>query len=281
MDLMTILGWIIGFGLTLISIMLNSDPETGKYILITKQLISFWNVPSVAIVFGGTLGALMVSYPLSTFKKIGKHFKVLILPKKYDPYIYIEQIVTFAKEARMNGLLAIEDKLNETEDRFLKNALLLVVDSVEPDKVKALLEMELDYFTDRHMQDIAFYNKASEYSPAFGMVGTLIGLINLLGNLTDQDSLATNMSVALVTTFYGVLLANLWFKPMANKLKIRHDEEYLCKTIISEGVQAIQDGDNPKFIEEKLIRLLPGSQVSKVMSSDGSQGQKENKKRKK
>ena len=281
MDLMTVLGWIIGVGLTLISIMLGSDPETGKLILITKQLISFWDVPSVAIVVGGTLGALMVSYPLSTFKKIGKHFKVVIFPKKYNPYIYIEQIVTFAKEARMNGLLAIEDKLNETEDRFLKNALMLVVDSVEPDKVRSLLEMELDYFTDRHMQDIAFYNKASEYSPAFGMVGTLIGLVNLLGNLSDQESLATNMAVALITTLYGVLLANLLFKPMANKLKIRHDEEYLCKTIISEGVQAIQDGDNPKFIEEKLIRLLPGSQVSKLMTSGGSDGQKENKKKKK
>lgn len=281
MDLMTILGWILGIGLTLVSIMLGSDPETGKIIIITKQLMSFWDVPSLAIVVGGTVGSLMVSYPLSTFTKIGKHFKVVLFPEKHDPYIYIDQIVTFAKEARMNGLLAIEDKLNETEDRFLKNALLLVVDSVEPDKVKTLLEMELDYFTDRHMQDIAFYNKASEYAPAFGMVGTLIGLVNLLGNLSDQESLATNMAVALITTLYGVLLANLWFKPMANKLKIRHDEEYLCKTIISEGVQAIQDGDNPKFIEEKLIRLLPDSQTSKVMLADGTYGQKENKKRKK
>ena len=136
---------------------------------------------------------------------------------------------------------------------------MLVVDSVEPEKIKAVLENELDYLEDRHAQAQGFYLKMAEYAPAFGMAGTLIGLINLLANMSDADALAANMAVALVTTFYGVILANLIGKPIANKLKKRHEEEMLCKVIIKEGVQSIQDGDNPQFIEEKLMRLLPST----------------------
>lgn len=254
------------------SIMLGTDPETGKYFFTTSTLSGFWDLPSVAIVIGGTVAALLASYPMKSFAKIPKHLKIAIFPKRYNPQQYIEQIVDFAKEARINGLLALEDKLNDTKELFLKNSLLLVIDSVEPEKLKALLAAELDYMDDRHSQDIGFYLKASEFSPAFGMVGTLIGLINLLGNLSDSDALATNMAVALVTTFYGVILANLIFKPIANKLKIRHEEEYLCKMIICEGVQAIQDGDNPNFIQEKLVRLLPEYSIKGALKSEKDGG---------
>lgn len=267
MDITTIIGWILGTVLVVGSVMLGQDPETGKTILIASNLIDFWDVPSVAIVFGGTFSALLASYPLKSFLKIPKHFKIAIFPPKYNPQEYIQQIVGFAKEARINGLLALEDKLSDTKDVFLKNSLLLVIDSVEPEKLRSLLESELDYMEERHAADMSFYLKGSDYAPAFGMVGTLIGLINLLGNLTDTDALAANMAVALITTFYGVMLSNLIFKPVASKLKIRHDEEYLCKMIISEGVQAIQDGDNPNFIHEKLTRLLP-KYMSKTSSKE-------------
>ncbi len=254
MDILSIFGWIFSIVLVIGSIMLNTD---NGFEFIPKQLEGFIDIPSVAIVFGGTIAALMISFPGKSFKKVLKHLKIVILPKKYDPQKYIEQIVEFAKEARVNGLLALEDKLSETKDKFLKNSLLMVVDSVEPEKVRMMLNKELDSLEERHYQDMEFYTKASEYAPSFGMAGTLIGLINLLANMEDQAKLASSMSVALVTTFYGVLLANLFFKPVGNKLKIRHDEEYLCKLIISEGVQAIQDGDNPNFIQEKLTKLLP------------------------
>lgn len=270
MDFMSAIGWILAVVLVVGSIMLGEDPNTGKAILDAKQLIGFWDPASVAIVVGGTITAMMVSYPLKQFAKIPKHLKIVLFPQKYDPKAYIEQILFFAKEARINGLLALEDKLNEVQDPFLKNSLLLVVDSVEPEKVKSLLNNELDYLEERHGMDMAFYAKGSEFAPAFGMVGTLIGLINLLANLSDSDALASSMSVALVTTFYGVILANVLFKPIGNKLKMRHEEEYLCKMIISEGVQAIQDGDNPAFIEEKLMRLLPSK-----LSAAGVQKSKE------
>ncbi len=271
MDLLSILGIILGFGLMILSILMGDGPNDTT-ILIPSQLEGFWDPASVMVVLGGTIAALMVSFPLKSFAKIPKHLKIIFAPKKYNPQKYIEQIVFFAKEARINGLLALEDKLNETKDAFLKNSLLLVVDSVEPEKVRTLLNNELEYMDERHSQDMAFYNKASEYAPAFGMAGTLIGLINLLANMTDQDALAANMSVALVTTFYGVLLANLLFKPIANKLKARHEEEYLCKMIISEGVQAIQDGDNPTFIQEKLTRLLPAYSLKGELK--GANGEK-------
>ncbi len=259
MDLLSLLGWILAAAFISISIMLGKNPETGNYMLAIKQFIGFIDPGSIMIVVGGTISSLMVSFPLSDFAKIPKHLKIVIFPSKYNPIEYIEQITTFAKEARINGLLALEDKLNQVNDPFLKNSLLLVVDSVEPEKVKELLNNELDYLDERHAQGLSLYLKASDYAPAFGMIGTLVGLINLLANLQDSDSLAANMSVALVTTFYGVIMANVIFKPIASKLKKRHEEEYLCKMIISEGVQSIQDGDNPTFIQDKLMRLLPTS----------------------
>ncbi|MCM1226935.1 MAG: motility protein A [Clostridium sp.] len=253
MDILSILGLVFGLGFIFYSIIMGD----GFTDIDLKQFGQFVDPPSIMIVLGGTIAALMVSFPLKSFAKIPKHLKVIFAPKKYNPQEYIEQIVFFAKEARINGLLALEDKLSETKDKFLKNSILLVVDSVEPEKVRALLNKELDYLDDRHSQDMAFYAKASDYAPGFGMIGTLIGLINLLANLEDTAALTANMAVALVTTFYGSLLSNLIFKPIASKLKVRHEEEYLCKMIISEGVQAIQDGDNPNFIQEKLTRLLP------------------------
>ena len=145
MDLLSLLGLILGAGFIVVSILLGEDPTTGAQTLLPEQLSGFWDLPSVMIVFGGTIASLMISFPLKSFAKIPKHLKIIFAPKKYNPQNYIEQIVYFAKEARINGLLALEDKLNNTQDKFLKNSLLLVVDSVEPEKVRALLNKELGY----------------------------------------------------------------------------------------------------------------------------------------
>ncbi len=262
MDIMTIIGWVFGIALMIVGMVLNKTTlESGDviYEFLWGNLTSFFDPTSIAIVLGGTFAALMISYQMKAFTKIGKHMKILFFPAKYDPYKYITELVEFAKEARVNGLLALEDKLNATKDEFLRNSLMLVVDSVDPEKVKILLETELDYLDDRHSQDRAFYEKGAAFAPSFGMIGTLIGLINLLKSLDDPSAIGPAMAVALITTLYGSFMANLFFNPIANKLKVRHEEEYLCKLIISEGVQAIQAGENPRFIEEKLIQLLPKS----------------------
>lgn len=272
MDLSSILGWVLGIILIIVGTMLGKDPASGKVLVEAGNLKNFFDPTSVVIVIGGVICALMISFPGKVFKKIPKHLKIVVMPTKYNPEAYIAQLVEFAKEARINGLLALEDKLQDVEDQFLKNSLMLVVDSVEPEKVKMLMETELEYLDERHAQDRAFYDKAAGYAPAFGMIGTLIGLVNLLKNLEDIEMVAPNMAVALVTTFYGTILANLIFAPISNKLKARHEEEYLCKMIISEGVQSIQAGDNPNFIQEKLTQLLPSTMIANSELLEGEGG---------
>lgn len=217
---------------------------------------SFIDIPSIAITVGGAFAALMIAFPLSSWTKLGKWFRIVFLPNKYDPADYIDQIVDFAKEARIKGLLSLEDKLSTTNDAFLKSSLMLVVDSVEPEKVHDLLEAELDKMDERHGEGKSFMEQGSAFAPGFGMIGTLIGLVNMLKDMSDPNSIGPAMATALLTTLYGSMLANLLFSPMSNKLQIRHDEEYLCKELIGRGVEAIQAGENPKFIEEKLNMLI-------------------------
>lgn len=282
-DLMSLLGWVCGVLLIVFGIIVQMpDAQKGlEFALNWINLKSFSDVNSILIVVGGTLAALMVSYPIQYFTKIPGHLKIILFPTKYNVREYIRQIVEMAKVARGDGILALEDKLKEISDPFFKNSLNLVIDAVDAEKVKMLLETELDYMDDRHAQDRAFYAKGSAYAPAFGMIGTLIGLINLLKNLDDANAIAPAMSVALVTTFYGSVLSNLVFAPISNKLKVRHDEEYLCKMIVCEGVQAIQAGDNPRFIEDKLTQLLPGKLAQMVGEDEEGAGGKKGKKNKK
>ena len=276
MDITTIIGWVLGIGVLVFGIMYDKgDPENGVAAqMIVDNLFNFIDVPSIAVVLGGCISGLMVAFPLNILAKIPRHLKIMFLPTKYRPQDYITQIVDLATEARINGLLSLEGKLNETKDELLKSSMMLVVDAVEPDKVKQLLETELEYLDERHAQDRAFYDKAGAFGPAFGMIGTLMGLVNLLKQLSDPDKIAPAMALALVTTFYGSCLANMIFIPMSNKLKVRHEEEYLCKMIIAEGVQSIQAGDNPRFIEEKLTNLIPGIMAKKMGGGGGGKEKK-------
>lgn len=268
MDLMSVIGWLGGAILIVFGITFDADTTT----LVWVNLENFWDLNSVIVVAGGVIAALMVSFPFSCFIKIPRHLKIIFFPTKYNPQSYIDDIVALAEEARMNGLLSLETKLEETSDAFLKSSMMLVVDAVDAEKVKNILETELEYLDERHAQDRAFYDKASAYSPAFGMLGTLMGLINLLKKLDDPDMIPPAMALALVTTFYGTVLSNLIFTPISNKLRIRHEEEYLCKMIVTEGVQSIQAGDAPRFLREKLEQLIPGFLVAKGMDGNSGEG---------
>lgn len=252
---MSILGLILAAGFVTFGMVFDSETMHVMW----GNMKAFADPTSLAITVGGTIGVLMISFPLNYFKKIGKHIKIVVKPEKFDTSQYIRQIVEIATEARMKGLLSLEDKLVDIKDPFLHNSLLLVVDSVDMEKVRSLMETELEQLDERHALDREFYERGAAAAPAFGMIGTLIGLILMLGNMSDVDKLAQGMAVALITTLYGSLLANIFFIPMSAKLKARHDEEFLCKTLIMEGVTAIQEGENPKFIEEKLYKLLPNS----------------------
>ena len=276
MDFLSILGFILAVGL--VGFGMTFDQEAMK--LVFTNIKAFVDVPSMAITIGGTIGVMMISFPAGAFRKIGSHLKIIVRPYAFNPAQSISQIVGLATEARMKGQRSWENKLNEIDEPFLHNSLMLVVDSVDSEKVRKAMETELEQLDERHALDRRFYEKAASYAPAFGMIGTLVGLILMLGNMSDVDALAKGMAVALITTLYGSLLANIIFLPMASKLKARHEEEFLCKQLVMEGVLAIQEGENPKFIEEKLFKLLPASykKAEEDKEKDG-QRKKDNKKR--
>lgn len=249
-----------------------------------SSLVNFWNFQSVIIVIGGTFAAILASFSFSSLKAIPSHMKVISSKDPHNPNAYIDAIVKCAEIARKNGLLALEEHANEQEDPFLKSSLLLIVDAIDADKVRAMLEGDLGYMNTRHEEAVSIYEKGAALSPAFGMIGTLIGLINMLAGLdlnaeNGTESLTSGMAVALITTFYGSMLANVFFTPIANKLQLRHEREVLCKEIVIEGILSIQSGENPKFIREKLISFL--SESDKASLSDSSNDDDDDEKKKK
>ncbi|WP_352400332.1 motility protein A [Anaerotignum sp.] len=246
MDLTTFIGVIAGFALVVFGIKL-------------ENLGNFWDFSSVLIVIGGTFAALIASYPARVLKQLPKQFKI-IMKNPYNPMEFIDELHELAIIARKNGLLALEEKANSMQDPFFREGLMLIVDSTTPQQVNEILNNTMDHIEERHSEIIEFYEKGASYAPAFGMVGTLIGLVNMLMSMNMEDGadgISTNMGIALITTFYGSLLANLFFMPIAKKLQVRSDEELLCRKIIIEGILAIQAGENPTFLKEKLITYLP------------------------
>lgn len=255
MDLLYILGMVFAFALMFFGMVFSKD--TG---INFGNLGNFIDIQSLAITVGGTFASLMMGFSGTFFKNIPRHLKIILSPAKNDPLALIQTIGEFAKEARIKGLLSLDSKLQETDDEYLKKSMQLIVDAVDAEKVRTILESELESLEERHMQGMSFYLKGAAFAPAFGMIGTLIGLVNMLKQMEDPDSIGPAMAVALLTTLYGSMLANILFNPIANKLKVRHDDEMLCKQIVCEGVFAIQAGENPRFIEEKLLLMLEAKQ---------------------
>ncbi len=221
------------------------------------QLDWFFDPGSIMIVVGGTLGAVIASYPIQDLKKLPTLIKLAIRKSDTDYTKQVNEIVEMADIARKKGILALEEKLEGISDPFIKNGVMLIMDGTDPELVKSMMETQ-SYFTDeRHAKFITIFETASTCAPAFGMVGTLIGLINMLKNLgSDMSTIGPAMATALITTFYGVILANLVFNPIAAQLRARNAEELLCKDIIIEGILSIQDGENPRVIEDKLKSFI-------------------------
>ena len=236
------------------------------------NLWNFFDAASIFIVIGCTLAIVVASFPASTLSSIPKHFGVMLNAGKFNPMTYIDQLVDLAQTARKNGLLALEGKANEQEDPFFKQAIMLIVDANDPDKVRAILENDIDCMSARHEDAAGLYDKASSVAPAFGMVGTLVGLINMLAGMDPTSgggNLGKDMGTALITTLYGCILAHMIFGPIANNLRIRDSEEVLCKQIIVEGIMSIQSGENPKALREKLLTYIPQGQRTAASDSGG------------
>jgi len=181
----------------------------------------------------------------------------------------ISMIVTFSEKARREGLLALEDDLDELEDEFLRKGIQLVVDGTDPEIIRNIMETELNNMQSRHGEGIKIFEDWGIFAPAFGMIGTLIGLILMLSNIEDKSAIGPGMSTALITTLYGALLANLVFITIANKLSYVNDQEILLREIMIEGTLSIQSGDNPRIVKEKLISFLPSDVRAQVEEETG------------
>ena len=247
-------------------------------LLTPTQVRNFWDPASVFITIGCTILIIVASFPPSALKDIPKHFKILLNTKGNDPLAIIDELVELAQVARKNGLLALEEKGNQQENPFFKQCIMLIVDNNDADQVKEIMMNDIEQASDRHDAGAGMYDKAGSVAPAFGMVGTLVGLINMLKAMDVESgggNLGPAMATALVTTLYGCVLAHMIFGPIAVQLRQRDEEEVLCKLIIVEGIMSIQSGANPKFLREKLLTFVAQRQRDGGGGKKGSGGGEE------
>lgn len=225
---------------------------------VVKALFSFIDMPSVVITIGGSLSAtLTMSSSIGDFLKGFKSFGIAMKNVDYDESAKIKQIIDLSNVARKEGLLALEEAANTSiDDDFMKKGVLLIVDGTDPEFVRSILETELECMESRHKSIISFWQNFASMGPAWGMIGTLIGLILMLQDLNDVSSVGPAMAVALITTFYGSLIANWIATPVATKLQEKNAAEVMIKTIVVEGLLSIQAGENPRIIEEKLKSFI-------------------------
>lgn len=241
-----LIGVVVGVTLIVVSIM--SSGPLGRFI----------DGPSFIITFFGSLCALLISFPLKTLMKIPALLKKLMLMPDDDRAALVETMVEISKKMRSQGVLSIESDIDELDNEILVYGLEMVVDGKDRDTIKEILEVELEQTEDRHSIGQEVFNKWGEYAPSFGMIGTLIGLIAMLGDLQDPSTIGVGMATALLTTLYGAFLANMIFLPIAKNLEIQTANEVKTYEMVIEGVLALQEGQNPRVIEQKL-----GSFISK------------------
>ncbi|MCR4425780.1 MAG: motility protein A [Firmicutes bacterium] len=216
----------------------------------------FWDLKSLLITVGGTFAAVTMSFSLAQVSGVLRITRVAFTSRERDPLDVIQRLVSLAEKARREGLLALEDSATEEADEFLKRGIQLVVDGTDPELVRDILETDLSYLEDRHRIGKRVFDSITAYAPAFGMIGTLIGLVLMLRKLDEPNTIGPGMAVALVTTLYGALIANLISSPIATKLELKSLSEVREKEMMLEGILSIQSGENPRIVEEKLRGFL-------------------------
>ncbi len=248
MDIATIVGMALGSGLIVTSICLGGF----------EKLRYFGDLPSVLIVIGGAIASVLVAYPLRAVLQSIKYGMIAIFHKEYSAQATIEQIVSLAETARREGLLALENRMEEINDPFLASGVRMAVDGMSPEVVEAIMNTEIDAVNARHNYGRSVIANYGKYAPAFGMIGTLVGLVLMLAKL-DPATIGSGMAVALLTTLYGAIASNLFLLPMADKLGFVNDFELQVMEITLKGVVAIQAGENPRVIRQKLMTYIPPS----------------------
>lgn len=252
MDIGTVIGIVGAFALVIWGIMLGGS------------ITQFWDAPSVAIVFGGVAAVMLVAFPMPRVLSMLSVLKKAFFTAPQDPSAVIAKMVRYAERARREGMLALEEESENEPDEFLRKGLRLAVDGTDPQLLEKILETDIGQIEARHKSGKAILDTGGTYAPAFGMIGTLIGLVNMLAALDDPSTIGAGMATALITTFYGAIAANAVFLPLANKLDVRSNEEILVKEMIIDGIMAIQSGDSPRIVEEKLKSFLSPAQRQQV-----------------
>lgn len=247
MDIASVLGLILCFALMIFGILWGND---------VSAIFRFVDVASMLITFGGSFMCILASYPLKGFVDGLKSITLIFKTSTMNVPEIIQKIIDLSNVARKEGLLSLEEAAEDIEDSFLKKGILLIVDGTDPELVRAIMETELVSVEDRHKEKIGFWENLGAMGPAWGMIGTLIGLINMLQDMDDPSAIGPSMAVALITTLYGSILANWICNPVATKLKGKNAEEMMMKEIEIEGLLSIQAGENPRVIEEKLKSFL-------------------------
>jgi chemotaxis protein MotA len=248
MDIATVFGLVTGIGLILWAIMSKTS------------IMTFVDYGSVAIVMGGSVAATLIAFPLKNVLGLSKVLMKTVFTKAQSQTKLIADLVTYAEVARRDGILALENVVADIKDPFIVSGIQMAVDGTDPAMVEQMLQSEMEALAQRHADGKALFDSVGRYAPAFGMIGTLVGLVIMLQNMDDPSAIGPGMAVALLTTMYGAIVANLVALPLADKLGLRSQEEMFLKEIIIKGIIAIQQGDNPRIVEQKLKTFLPPSQ---------------------
>lgn len=257
MDIATIVGLGAAVGLLIISILMNGS------------ILTFVDPASIILVLGGSIAATLMCFPLRNVFKVISVAKKVLLAKVADPVDQVGTLVRLAEVARRDGILSLENHLADGDyDDFMVRGLRMAIDGQDPAVIQTAMEQEIETLMERHSTGKATFETLGKYAPAFGMLGTIMGLILMLKNMDDPAALGPGMALALITTFYGSLLSNVFFLPIADKLGQRSGEEIASKLLIIRGVMSIQSGDNPRIVQQKLLAFLNNSERQRVESSE-------------
>lgn len=246
MDIATVIGVIVACTLIAGSILLGGG-----------SFGAFFDAPSVMVVVGGAIAAALISFPLPSFLGIFGVLRKVFFWKVEPIGEVISQIVSLAEVARRDGLLALESKLAEIDNPFISMGVQMAVDGTRPEVMEDILRTELDAVATRHRDGKALLDCMGRFAPAFGMIGTLMGLVIMLGDMSDPSKIGAGMAVALLTTMYGAIASNVLFLPFAEKLGFTNRQELMMMEIVIRGIMAIQSGENPRIIEQKLCTFVP------------------------
>ncbi|MBW1666456.1 MAG: MotA/TolQ/ExbB proton channel family protein [Deltaproteobacteria bacterium] len=257
MDIATVFGVVSAFGLVCIAIFMGGG------------IALFINLPSLMIVVGGTLGATMINYRLKDMLGVMAVVKKALFTRNIAVNELINKFLAFAQKARKEGILALESEIKDLDDEFVKKGVQLSIDGMEPQEIRDVLETEVEFVKARHQLGADIFMTMGTFAPALGMIGTLIGLVQMLQTMDDPSTIGPSMAVALLTTFYGSIMANIVCLPIAGKLKTRSKEEVLSKEMSIQGVISLSNGDNPRILEQKLLAFLPPSQRTSAASKNG------------